>query len=98
MIARSEEYLDYIRAKSCSVSGCNDGSIAHHVLPGGTAIKCSDFGTIPLCWEHHGELHNTGVKTFAKKYHLNYASAILNHLIPYLDKMEELQRNESQAS
>lgn len=97
MIARCEEYLDYIRGTSCSVPRCDDGSIAHHVFPGGTAIKGSDFATIPLCWKHHEELHNTGVKTFADKYNLRYAEVILDNLIPYLDQYP-LQRNESQAS
>jgi hypothetical protein len=88
MIARSEEYLEYVRSQSCSVDGCNDGSVAHHVFPGGVGLKGSDFAAIPLCWDHHNELHNIGVKTFAKKHKLHYATVIVNTLIPYLDKME----------
>lgn len=88
MIGRSEEYLEYVRSQSCSVDGCNDGSVAHHVLPGGMSLKGSDFASIPLCWDHHSELHQTGVKTFAKKHKLNYAEAIVSILIPYLDRGE----------
>jgi len=76
MIARSKEYQDYIRGMDCSVRGCGSPSIAHHVLPGGTGLKGSDFGTIPLCPEHHGILHQIGAKTFAKRHDLNYEQII----------------------
>ena len=68
---RDKAYLEYIRTLPCSVRRCkHTPSIYHHVDGWGTGMKCSDYLTIPLCFQHHAEVHR-GKKTFADKYHLD---------------------------
>lgn len=50
---RDEAYLAFIRRQPCLVPGCTRPAEAHHFGRGGTALKCSDYETVPLCHEHH---------------------------------------------
>lgn len=85
MIARSEAYLEYVRNQPCYI--CRSAAEPHHVLPGGTGVKGSDFGCIPLCRRHHQEIHTAGRDTFSKKYFVVLDTAIVQTLMPYLDKV-----------
>lgn len=38
---------------------------------GGTALKPSDWWTVPLCQTHHSEQHSIGEAAFQQKYHLH---------------------------
>lgn len=54
---RDEGYLDWIRGCPCHKCGRPaqylDRNQAHHVETGGTATKCSDYKTVPLCPRCH---------------------------------------------
>ncbi|WP_182036496.1 DUF968 domain-containing protein [Vibrio diabolicus] len=55
----SEKYLSFVRKLPCRVCGKTAG-IAHHLIghgEGKMGSKASDLFTIPLCNEHHQELH-----------------------------------------
>ncbi|HHX8317889.1 TPA: DUF968 domain-containing protein [Vibrio alginolyticus] len=55
----SEKYLSFVRKLPCRVCGKTAG-IAHHLIghgEGEMGSKASDLFTIPLCNEHHQELH-----------------------------------------
>ena len=61
---RSRAHLAYVRARPC-VFCPRPASEAHHAFRnaggGGMGIKGCDLFTVPLCREHHRELHKRGV-------------------------------------
>ncbi|MEF1310684.1 DUF968 domain-containing protein [Vibrio mytili] len=55
----SEKYLSFVRKLPCRVCGKTAG-VAHHLIghgEGKVGSKASDIFTIPLCHDHHQELH-----------------------------------------
>ncbi|ENK2310035.1 DUF968 domain-containing protein [Vibrio alginolyticus] len=55
----SEKYLSFVRKLPCRVCGKAAG-IAHHLIghgEGNMGSKASDLFTMPLCHDHHQELH-----------------------------------------
>lgn len=67
---RSPRHLAWIRTLPCSVPGCNsDDMHAHHVRKGaGTGMKPADGNCVPLCLDHHSELHLGGGRSFEVRY------------------------------
>jgi hypothetical protein len=61
---RSEAYMAHVRTFPCLV--CGDVSEAHHLLRTpdgrGMGMKSGDQWCVPLCHEHHMELHNLGAE------------------------------------
>lgn len=55
-------YLDWIRGMACCWCGSRPPSVAHHhnidPNPSGTAMKCSNYSLVPLCWRCHGHWHS----------------------------------------
>jgi len=75
-----EAYLDFVRSQPCLCKG-NDkgrkclGDIApHHTKTVGSGG--SDYGTVPLCAEHHTECHSIGRDTFQDKYGISFRDTI----------------------
>lgn len=68
----SAKHLRLIRSLPCSVPGCYQSPIhAHHVRTAansGTGLKPDDRMAVPLCFEHHAEIHHIGKRTFEHKY------------------------------
>ena len=57
---RSQAYLNHIRGKPCLV--CGSPGEAHHLThaqPRALAKKTGDQFTVPLCHQHHMELHDS---------------------------------------
>ena len=50
---RNEKYLKIVRTLPCKKCGRAPAGTAHHVYTGGTAIKCDDRDTIPICIKCH---------------------------------------------
>ena len=69
---RSPAHLSWVRSLGCGIQGCHERPIhAHHnrsAATAGTGVKPGDANVINLCWRHHAEGHQTGWKTFEKKY------------------------------
>lgn len=67
------QYLAFIRRQPCLV--CKRPAEPHHLrglrYGTGTGVKAPDEWAIPLCPEHHRELHDHGVKTFCEKRRVN---------------------------
>lgn len=79
LIPRDESYLAFVRRHECCVHHCRRPSIAHHALGRcGTAVKGSDFGAVPLCTTHHGEVHTMGEDTFQRVYDVDFKEVALN--------------------
>ena len=83
---KSPEYLGFIKLLPCEIDNeeCMGQSIPHHVEPGGVGTKCDDTFTVSLCVGHHDEVHTQGVKTFTKKYNLDFWRIIARNMTKYL--------------
>lgn len=62
---RSRPYLEFVRSQLCCAPACMaKADHAHHFDKkaggGGVACKPSDSFTVPLCAQHHLEVHSTG--------------------------------------
>ena len=55
---------------------CGQQAEPHHAATGGVGMKCSDYQTIPLCREHHSEIHQIGKLTFQWKYGIDVETII----------------------
>jgi len=73
---RSPEHLQWLRGRPCTVGrreGCGGKIEAAHVDHAGgkgVGIKVADWKAVPLCADHHAELHR-GAKTFEAKYKID---------------------------
>lgn len=74
---RSKKHLDYIRQLPCACclrDRSDQHREAHHLLRDsgkGLGMKAGDEHTIPLCTQHHNDLHQSGdEKVFFAKYHI----------------------------
>ena len=70
-------HAEYIRTLPCVACHLPGPSDPHHVKSRGAGGKAEN-NLIPLCRVHHTEIHQQGVKTFAKKWGLDLkAKAVL---------------------
>lgn len=64
----------YLMHRKCFVCGANNAEVAHVEAVGAgrnrKTIDHTKHRLMALCHEHHREQHNTGIKTFMNKYHL----------------------------
>lgn len=84
---KSEEALDFIRGLNCSVC-LIVGVDPHHVKTRGAGGKDTLDNLMPLCREHHTEIHKIGKKTFFKKYEEKILSHRILWRLPPLKGME----------
>lgn len=77
-----EDYLDFIRGERCVVSGTHGGTGFYRIDPSHTSTVGSggsDYDSLPLARWLHTELGTLGVKTFARKYNLDWSALIADH-------------------
>ncbi len=55
---RDPKFLAFIRSQPCLICGGKDQVHAHHTETGGIGTKGSDHSAVPLCWNHHREVHD----------------------------------------
>ena len=61
----SKEYLKFVQTLPCSDCRSEENVVAHHLKGrmspycGGMGYKASDIFTMPLCPDHHREMHDT---------------------------------------
>ena len=79
-----EDYLEFIKRRSCIICGKAPPSDAHHVRTRGAGG--SDYEATSLCRQHHSEVHAIGRKTFQKKYNIDFRDVIIKNLIAYISK------------
>jgi hypothetical protein len=92
-----EVYLDFVRDRRCTVPGCySEKSDPHHVISRGAGG--SDYTTVPLCREHHNEVHQHGRARFQTDTGLDLWRAVARLLALYIEKqterIEELEAND----
>ena len=65
----SRKYLDWVATLPCADCKIEDGTIvAHHLkgryspFSGGAGYKANDYFVMPLCYEHHTDIHNGDVE------------------------------------
>ena len=61
----SKKHLQFVASKPCCMCGSNHTVQAHHLLKPwdgvrGIALKANDKNVIPLCMDHHTQLHKRG--------------------------------------
>ena len=60
---RSKKHLSFVRSRRCAFC-LHPATEAHHhskrASGGGVGLKGCDLLTVPLCHDHHRELHKTG--------------------------------------
>ena len=79
---KSPGYLAWVRSLPCGVDGCGQWSCAHHLIGDGhgrVGSKRSDVLAMPLCHDHHMELHQ-GYRAFEKKYEYSQWGAVMSTL------------------
>ena len=61
----SRKYLDWVATLPCADCKIENGTIvAHHLkgryspFSGGAGFKANDYFVMPLCYEHHTDIHN----------------------------------------
>lgn len=62
-VARDAAYLAHVRTHYCVFCTLKADHAHHHGKKsggGGMGLKPSDYQTVPLCTEHHGEFHQRG--------------------------------------
>ena len=58
--ARDKKYRAWVRTHPCCACGVSGETIAdHHIRKLGTGIKCSDYETVPVCYDHHQEVERS---------------------------------------
>ena len=90
---RCPAHLAWLRKRSCLIAGCESSRIeaAHvdHAGGKGMSIKVADWKAVPLCGEHHAELHR-GARSFEARYAIDLVAAAgrYAHLSPHRAKWE----------
>ena len=72
---RSEDYKRWIRSWPCLVCATRRNIEASHTGAHGIGQKSSDLQTVPLCKEHHNELHQ-GVQEFQERHQIELADVV----------------------
>jgi len=58
---RDNKYLSIVRGEPCLI--CGKEGEAHHIMyaePRGVALKVGDNWVVPMCHEHHMDIHHYG--------------------------------------
>ncbi len=83
---RDGDYMEWIRGRKCLVCMETKGSDATrygsdpaHTRINGRGSKGDDSSCVPLCREHHAELHQRGGKDFEAKYRIDLAAEAVTY-------------------
>ena len=80
------KHLVWIKKQRCLLDNggpchCGGAVDAHHVrngTDGGTGLKPHDRWCVPLCRQHHDQLHREGWRSFERLYNVNLRSEALS--------------------
>lgn len=80
-----EEFLRFIRRQPCLV--CPAASDAHHTIT--RKAGGSDYRTLPLCRNHHREVHRYGRSWFEEKYRVDFQQELVRFLEIYVSVLKD---------
>jgi hypothetical protein len=67
------DHAERVRSLPCLVPGCREVPVhAAHVRSRAAGGSAADL--VPLCWRHHREQHDRGVRTFERIYGVDLAA------------------------
>ena len=84
--SKDANYLSYVRGMRCLVCG-DTNTDPHHLISRGSFG--SDYTAIPLCREHHTELHSSGITKFEEKYSINLWKDAFKLLETYFEESKK---------
>jgi len=64
----NKELCESYREKPCVVCGTQNEVCGHHIRTKGSGGDDIEENLIPLCFQHHTEIHQIGLTRFCKKY------------------------------
>lgn len=68
MRIKNKELCESYRFKPCLVCGNPNEVCGHHIKSKGSGGDDIDENLMPLCFNHHTEIHQIGLNKFIKKY------------------------------
>jgi hypothetical protein len=63
-----EELCKIYRSFPCLVCGTRQEVCGHHIKSKGSGGHDARYNLMPLCFNHHAEIHTIGLTRFCKKY------------------------------
>jgi len=84
---KNNKYLEFMRGKTCQISGCNCLAEPHHengLLFQRALSSKNDYLTIRLCREHHNK-REENPKTFWDSYGMDPARVVIQNLIDFIE-------------
>ena len=82
------DYLRFVKTRPCAVCR-RAASDAHHLVSRGAGG--SDYKAIPLCREHHAEIHQLGRQRFEERHGLDFEELRAFMLEDFIVRMELLK-------
>jgi hypothetical protein len=76
----SAVYLDWIRKQECAICGDDCSVHAHHLIDTGDrgiSLKEWDVTAIPLCAQHHREIHQIGSQSWELRYGITQCEIVV---------------------
>ena len=76
----ARQYHEWVCKQPCAISGSMSIAKPHHIrLAGycGIGMKPPDIFEMPITYELHYEIHTFGVKTFQKKYKVDFDEILI---------------------
>ena len=77
----SKKHLTFVAGRPCLICRTTHGVQAHHIKmadgrigkpqSSGIGMKSDDRYTLPLCWQHHQQLHAVGERKFWGCFHVD---------------------------
>jgi hypothetical protein len=93
---KNKMYIKWITTQPCSVEGCQYRGLCdpHHRIGHNRredyGNRVPDTEAMPLCPNHHDELHAHGWRTFEAKYNLNQLKVVIKLLSRFISIIESL--------
>lgn len=82
--------LDSYWGQPCAICSTKTGTVAHHIKSKKSGGPDFDWNLLPLCMEHHTEIHKRGAAFMCQKY-LHFSS-VLKKKGWLLDNFDKLRR------
>lgn len=85
---QDEKYLNFVRSKPCCCQGmdCMGAVVPAHTIT--RAAGGSDYRAIPMCFAHHSEAHQKGMKGMEEKYNFSAVDLVISILGEYVKMLK----------